>query len=393
MKITSVEIFDVQAKWRRSWNPVIIRINTDEGISGLGEVGLAVGGGHNAYAAVAKDLTEMHLIGADPIKCEKIWETMLRQTWLSQGGGPIIFAGMSGIDQALWDIRGKAMGVPVYQLLGGKTNEKIRAYASQIQFGWPVNPQKPAVAPQEYAEEALKAVAEGFDAVKVDPLTYDEKGQRNVWDVTKRLSNDKLKLIYQRVEAIRKAVGPDIDIILEAHAHPEVTSAIQIGRVMEGLNCMYYEEPVNSNNVDAMVKVSQNVKIPISAGEHIYTRWGYRQYFEKQALEVIQPDLCLAGGISEGKKICDMAHTYDISVQCHCCGSPVTMASALQIEAVIPNFLIHEHVYSSGTEENRELVTPDLKPVNGYFTVPERPGLGIELNEAVITEYPHFKVP
>ncbi len=392
MKVTSVEIFDVQAEWRRSWNPVIMRVNTDQGISGLGEVGLAVGGGHNAYAAVAKDLTEMHLIGADPMQSEKIWETMLRHTWLSQGGGPIIYAGISAIDQALWDIRGKAMGAPVYQLLGGQTNRKIRAYASQIQFGWPVNPQKPAVAPQEYAEEALKAVAEGFDAVKVDPVTYDEKGRRNAWDVTKRLSNDKLKLIYQRMEAIRKAVGPDIDIILEVHGHPEVTSAIQIGRAMEGLDCMYYEEPVNSNNVDAMLKVSQNVKIPIAAGEHIYTRWGYRQYFEKQVLEVIQPDLCLAGGISEGKKICDLAHTYDITVQCHCCGSPVAMAVALQIEAVIPNLIIHEHVSSSGAKENRQLVTPDLKPVDGYFTVPEGPGLGIELNEEVITKYPHFRV-
>ena len=125
----------------------------------------------------------------------------------------------------------------------------------------------------------------------------------------------------------------------------------------------------------------------------IYTRWGYRQYFEKQTLRVIQPDLCLAGGIGEGKKICDMAHTYDITVQCHCCGSPVTMASALQIEAVIPNFMIHEHVSSSGSKENRELVTPDLKPVKGYFTVPEGPGLGIELNEEIAAEYPHFRVP
>jgi len=393
MKITSVDIYDVRAKWRRSWNPVIIRINTDEGISGLGEVGLAVGGGHNAYTAIVKDLTEMHLIGANPINSEKVWETMLRRTWLSQGGGPIIYAGVSAIDQALWDIRGKVMGMPIYKMLGGKTNDKIRAYASQIHFGWPANQEKPAVTPQELGEEALKAVADGFDAVKVDPITYDEKGQRNAWDVTKILSNDKLKLIYQRMEAIRKAVGPDIDIILETHARPEVTSAIQIGRAMEDLNCMYYEEPVNSNNVDAMTQVSQNVKIPIAAGEHIYTRWGYRQYFEKQALRVIQPDLCLAGGIGEGKKICDMAHTYDISVQCHCCGSPVTMASALHIEAVIPNFIIHEHVSSSGSKENRELVTPDLKPVNGYFTVPEGPGLGIELNEKLVAEYPHFRAP
>jgi galactonate dehydratase len=392
MKITSVDIYDVQAAWRRGWNPVIVRIKTDAGLYGVGEAGVAVGGGHNAYVGVLKDLAEMHLIGADPMQSEKIWESMLRRTWLAQGGGAVINAGISAIDQALWDVKGKALGAQVYQMLGGKTNEKIRAYASQIHFGWPANYQKPAVSPEELAEAAASALAEGFDAVKIDPITYDEKGRRDIWDMTERISHSKLNLIYRRVEAIRMVVGPDIDIILETHANPEVTGAIQIGRVMEGLNCMYFEEPVNSNNVDAMAKVAQNVKIPIAAGEHIYTRWGYRQYFEKQVLEVIQPDLCMAGGISEGKKICDMAHTYDVAVQCHCCGSPVTLAVALQVETAIPNFIIHEFVYTTSFEENRALFTPDLKPFKGSFVVPEGPGLGIELNEKAIAKYPCIKV-
>jgi len=392
MKITSVEVFDVQVDWRRGWNPVIIRINTDEGLSGLGEAGVAVGGGHNAYAAIVKDLAEMHLIGADPMNSEKVWETMLRRTWLAQGGGPVIYAGMSAIDHALWDIRGKALGVPVYKLLGGKTNETIRAYASQIHFGWPANHQKPAVSPEELAEAALSAVAQGFDAVKIDPITFDEKGRMNTWDMTERISSSRLKLISRRMEAIRTAVGPDVDIILEAHANPELTPAIQIGQAVEDLGLMYYEEPVNSHNVDIMAKVSRNVKIPLAAGEHLYTRWGYREYFEKQVLEVIQPDLCLAGGIGEGKKICDMAHTYDLSVQCHCCGSPVTLAVALHVETVIPNFVIHEHVSISGFPENRDLVTPDIEVTNGHFVVPEGPGLGIELNERAVAKHLCFTV-
>jgi galactonate dehydratase len=392
MKITSVEVFDVQVDWRRGWNPVIIRINTDEGLSGLGEAGVAVGGGHNAYAAIVKDLAEMHLIGADPMNSEKVWETMLRRTWLAQGGGPVIYAGMSAIDHALWDIRGKALGVPVYKLLGGKTNETIRAYASQIHFGWPANHQKPAVSPEELAEAALSAVAQGFDAVKIDPITFDEKGRMNTWDMTERISSSRLKLISRRMEAIRTAVGPDVDIILEAHANPELTPAIQIGQAVEDLGLMYYEEPVNSHNVDIMAKVSRNVKIPLAAGEHLYTRWGYREYFEKQVLEVIQPDLCLAGGIGEGKKICDMAHTYDLSVQCHCCGSPVTLAVALHVETVIPNFVIHEHVSISGFPENRDLVTPDIEVTNGHFVVPEGPGLGIELNERTVAKHLCFTV-
>jgi L-alanine-DL-glutamate epimerase-like enolase superfamily enzyme len=392
MKIRSVEIYDVQATWRSGWNPVVVRINTDEGIYGLGEAGVAVGGGHNAYAGVVKDLAEMHLIGADPLNSEALWERLLRKTWLAQGGGLVVFAGISGIDQALWDIKGKVAGLPVYQLLGGKTRERIRSYASQIHFGWPANYVSPAVNPEQLAEAARKAVDEGFDAVKVDPITYDERGRRDGWDVTGRIGSDRLKLIVQRVQAVREAVGPGVDIILETHANPGVTSAIQIGRAVEGLDCMYFEEPVNSASVDAMAKVARNVKIPIAAGEHIATRWGYRQYFEKQVLEVVQPDLCIAGGIGEGKKIADMAHAYDAWVQCHCCGSPLTLVAALHLETAIPNFIIHEYVSTTGSPENRELVTPDLKVEKGRFTVPEGPGLGVMLNEKAIAKYPCVKV-
>jgi galactonate dehydratase len=391
VKITSVEVFDVRVSWRRGWNPVIIRVKTDEGLSGLGEAGVAVGGGHNSYAAVVKDLAEMHLIGADPLNSEKIWETMLRRTWLAQGGGPIIYAGMSAIDHALWDIRGKAVGAPIYKLLGGRTNETIRAYASQIHFGWPAY-QKPAVSPEELAEAAQRAVAEGFDAVKIDPITFDEEGRMNAWDMTKRISASRLGLIVRRMESVRAAVGPNVDIILETHANPELTPAIQIGRALEHLGLMYYEEPVNSNSVETMARVTRNVRIPLAAGEHIYTRWGYRDYFEKQVLEVIQPDLCLSGGIGEGKKICDMAHAYDLSVQCHCCGSPVSLAAALHVETAIPNFIIHEYVSSSGFPENRDLVTPDLQVTNGHFTVLEEPGLGIELNEKVMSRHLVFTI-
>ena len=393
MKITNVEIYDVQATWRRGWNPVLVRINTDQGLYGVGEAGTAVGGGHNAYVGILKDLAEMHLIGSDPMNYEEIWERLLRKTWLAQGAGLVVFSGISAIDQALWDLKGKVAGCPVYHLLGGKTRDSIRAYASQIHFGWPANHAKPAVTPEQLAEAALKAVGEGFDAVKVDPITYDEKGRPGGWDVTGRITASRLELIYQRVEAIRRAVGPDVDIILETHANPGVTSAIQIGRIMDGLDCMYFEEPVNSHSVNAMAKVARSVKIPIAAGEHIATRWGFRPYLEKQVLEVIQPDLCVAGGIGEGKKIADMAHAYDVWVQCHCCGSPVATAAALNLETAIPNFIIHEFVSSSGFPENRALATPDLKVEKGRFRLGEEPGLGVLLNEKEIAKYPCVRVP
>lgn len=390
MKITSVEIFDCTVKWRRGWNPVIIRVNTDEGISGLGEVGLPIGGGHNSYVGVVKDVAEAILLGRYPLQSEKIWESCIRSIWLGQGGGMIFFAGISGIDIALWDIKGKIANLPVYQLLGGKTNPKLRSYASQVHFGWP-NP-KPTVKPSEFAEQAMNALAEGFDAVKVDPIYTDENGERNGWDLTKVMTNDQLKLTYQRVEAIRKAVGPNTDIILEVHAHQEVTNAIKVGQACENLNCMYYEEPVPSLNVDEMVKVSQNVKIPIAAGEHIYTRWGFRPYFEKQALNVIQPDLGIVGGITEGKKICDMAHTYGLSVQIHCCGTPIGIAASLHLETAIPNFVIHQHIAVAEMKENIAMCEPEIRAVKGTYTVSDRPGLGVELDEKAVAGYNKIKV-
>ncbi len=392
MKITSVEIYDAQATWRRGWNPVIVRINTDNGLCGVGEAGPAVGGGHSAYAGMIKDLARMHLIGADPLQIEKLWETMLRRTWLAQGTSLVTFAGICAIDMALWDIKGKACGQPVWQLLGGKTRNRIRAYASQIHFNWPPDHSRPAVTPEQLAGAAQRAVADGFDAVKVDPITYDEQGRRDAWDMTGRIGSARLRLIVRRLEAVRQAVGDEVDIILETHANPGTTSAIQIGRAAEGLNCMYFEESVSAASVEAMAQVARSVRIPIAAGEHLATRWGFRPYFERQVLSVAQPDLAVAGGITEGKKIADLAHAYDVQVQCHCCGSPVVLAASLHLEAVIPNFIIHEYVGSSGAPPNRALAAPDLKIEGGAFSVPEGPGLGLLLDDKEIAKYPCVKV-
>jgi len=194
--------------------------------------------------------------------------------------------------------------------------------------------------------------------------------------------------LRNRIKAVREAVGPDIDIILELHGWLNATTAIQIGRVWEEFNCMYFEEGVHYLNVDLQDKITKNIKIPMAAGERIYTRWGYRQYFEKQALNVIQPDLCLVGGISEGKKICDYANIYDITIQMHCCGSPITTAAALQLEAVIPNFQIHEHHTIALKQHNRELCIQDYQPQNGKYQIPDLPGLGLDLNDAVLTKSP-----
>ena len=395
MKVTNVEIFDIYFEDDKIiqlyWHPIIMRVHTDEGISGLGEVGLAYGTGHSAAVGMAKNMVENFLIGADPFKIEKIWDTIFRSSFWAQGGGPVVYGGMSAIDIACWDIKGKALGQPIYQLLGGKTNDELRTYASQIQFGWDEQV-KACAKPEEYAEVALKAVSEGYDCVKVDPIVFDEKGERG-WNLKKILSNKQITLFYNRVKAIREAVGPDVDIIIELHSFLNASSAIQLGRVLEEFNCFYYEEPTNYLNVDLQAKISQSVAIPMAAGERLYTRWGYRQYFEKQTIDVIQPDLCLVGGISEGKKICDYAAVYDITVQVHCCGGPITTAAALQLEAVIPNFQIHEHHTYAIKPGNRELCVQDYQPKNGKYYTPELPGLGLELNEAVVSKSPRVRIP
>jgi L-alanine-DL-glutamate epimerase and related enzymes of enolase superfamily len=382
MKITSVDIVDVANDFSSAtskWRPVVVRINTDEGISGFGEVGLAYGVGASAGFGMAKDLAQI-ILGMDPLKNEAIWDKMQKKTFWGQGGGTVISAGMSGIDIALWDIKGKALNAPIYQLLGGKTRDKIRTYASQLQLGWGEGKDKSLlVTPAQYAEVARVAVDQGFDAVKVDVIVMDDKGNYNQRILTGVLPDATLRLGYNRLKAMREAVGPDVDIIVEMHSFTDTTAAIQFGRMIEELGIYYYEEPVMPLNPKQMKKVADNVHIPIAAGERIYTRWGYRPFFEDGSLAVIQPDICTCGGLTEAKKICDMAHVYDVTVQVHVCGGPISTAAALQIEAAIPNFIIHElHRYAL-LDANAKSCTHHYLPKSGQYEVPDLPGLGQEL--------------
>ena len=387
MKITSIDIIDVANDFQSAtskWRPVVVRINTDEGISGYGEVGLAYGVGASGGFGVARDLAGI-LLGMDPMRSEAIWEKMLRKTFWGQGGGGIFSAAMSGIDIALWDIKGKALNVPLYQLLGGKTRDKIRAYASQLQFGWGGGKDKAMlVEPEQYAEAALIAKEEGYDAIKVDVIAMDGEGRWNQQDLQGVLPDRILRRGYDRLAAMRKAIGPDVDIIVEMHSFTSTTSAIQFGRMIEELGVLYYEEPTMPLNPKQMKKISDNVAIPLAAGERIYWRWGYRPFLEDGSLSVIQPDICTCGGVSEVKKICDMAHIYDVTVQIHVCGGPISTAAALHMEAAIPNFMIHElHRYAL-LEPNIFIFFHYYMPEKGMYSVPELPGLGQELTKETL---------
>ena len=390
MKITSVDIIKTFknpsipaeiAVGNVPWHPVCVRINTDEGISGYGEIGVAYGNAQSAGFGMGIDFAKC-IIGLDPLNSEEIWNRLHRLTFWGMGNGGVIMAGISGIDIALWDIKGKALGVPVYKLLGGKTNKKLRAYASQLQFDWG-KVSKSLAKPEENAEAMKKAMADGFDAIKVDPIGFDPDGNWMGWSSRGVLQREQLQLAVDRVAAMRE-VGPDVDIIIELHALTDTTTSIQLGRELEKLNCFYYEEPTQPLNSNLFREISAKVNIPVATGERVYTRWGYRPFFEDHSIGIIQPDLCNTGGITEGKKICDMAHVYDIGVQVHCCGGPISAAAALQLEAVIPNFVIHELHASALIQDNIDLCKYDYAAKDGYFEVPELPGIGQELTEDAI---------
>ncbi|MDO6514143.1 mandelate racemase/muconate lactonizing enzyme family protein [Neptuniibacter sp. 2_MG-2023] len=390
MKINRVEIFDIHCPDRPVWNPVFIRIHTDEGISGVGEAGLAYDLGHSAAAHMIKEFAEEMLIGRDPFQTEDLWNLMLRGSFWGLGGGPIIYSAMSAIDTALWDIKGKALGVPVYQLLGGKVNDKLRTYASQLQFDWDEDFAR-LTDPEDYAKAAEKAMAEGYDAVKVDPIMYDAKGETH-FDRTKLFSNQDMKMFRARLMAIRDVMGEDGDIIFECHSLPGASTAIQLGEIVEEARCMYFEEPVNYLNSELHKRVADKVNVPIAGGERLYNRWGVRPYLEDQSLDVLQPDIGLCGGFTETKKVCDYADVYDVRIQAHVCGGPVATAASLHLETAIPNFLIHEHHTYAIKKWNRELCIQDPQPIDGFFQVSEAPGIGIELNDEIVMRSPRMEI-
>ena len=350
---------------------------------------MAYGRGFRAGFGMIQDFAEM-ILGEDPMNLEKIWDKLYRKTFWGLGGGTVVSAGMSAVDIALWDIKGKALGVPIYQLLGGKTNEKLRVYASQVQFGWGTGEVVPGkklmITPEDYAAVTKAAMKEGYTAVKVDPLALSnrEPDGRGPWKTTGILSEEAVELAYNRVAAMREVGGKDLDIIIELHSYTDTISSVQLGQRLENLRIYYLEEPCSPLNPVNMLEVHRQVNIPIASGERIYQRTGFQPFLEARSLQVVQPDVCLCGGISEAKKICDMANTYDCAAQIHVCGSPISKAAALQIEAAIPNFIIHEHHKWALDPACRATCKYDYQPVDGYYQVPELPGLGQELTEETI---------
>ena len=385
MKITKVDVMlvDVNPTDNPGWEPIVCRVYTDSGIYGDGEAALAYGRASRAAFGMIQDLAGL-IIGMDPLDNEVIWEKLYKSTFWGQNGGPVVFAGISALDIALWDIKGKFFNVPVYKLLGGKMRSKLRCYASQLQFGWG-DKKTPAYSVEDYVANARKAVAEGYDAIKIDFFTFAPDGHRFCSEETTRVQRPEVvNMIRERIAAVREAVGPDVDIIMENHSYIDAQTAVQLGTMAEQYNILFFEEPTTPNPwVNKFV--GDRVCISIAQGERIYSRWGYLPYFNDGSIQLIQPDIGNCGGLTEAKKICDLAHIYDVGVQAHVCASPLSTAVALQLEAAIPNFTIHEHHVYNRYAYNKQMCIYDYQPENGYITVPDRPGLGNELSEFCFT--------
>ncbi|MGN6672180.1 MAG: galactonate dehydratase [Thermomicrobiales bacterium] len=359
MKITALRNLFMRVE-RQNWH--FIEIATDEGITGLGEASLE---GREQTVAAAVDEFARYLIGEDPGPIEHHWQRLHRHGFWR--GGVVLTSALSGIEQALWDIKGKALGVPVYELLGGPTRQRVRVYTH---CGGPT--------PEAAAEHARALVAQGFTALKFGTGRIGP-------GVDERTMIRRTAAMF---EAVRAAVGPEVDLMLDNHGQFPPAQATALLRAIEPYNLFFFEEATPPDNVQALAKVAAaRGAVPLATGERLFTRWEYRELLEQQIVDIVQPDICHAGGILELRKIAALAETYYVKVAPHNPNGPVATAASAQLAATIPNFAILELALS---QPHRDLVQREGPVVtNGYIELSRRPGLGIELDHDVIAAHPY----
>jgi galactonate dehydratase len=361
IKITDIKTFLVGLGSR---NLCFVKVETNQGIHGIGEAYSC--GPDEATVATINDFKRW-LVGQDPRNIEHLMAMMMNFTRFP--GGLVVNAAMSGIEHALWDISGKAAGVPVYRLLGGKCRDKIRVYQSAG-----------GNEPREVADRAVALVRKyGYTAVKMSP----HMSGGNAWPY-----NQVTRMAGQRVAAVRNAVGPDVDIGVDIHAKFfEVSRAARLARAIEPYDPMWLEEPIRPENAAAMAKLSDRVNIPLASGECNYTKHEFRTILAAEALDIIQPDICVCGGLLEMKKIAAMAEAHYVMVAPHNPMGPVATVVNVHFAASTPNFLILEY-HPDDEAPRKDLLKESLMVKDGYLPLPERPGLGIELNEEALRHYP-----
>ncbi|TPL84216.1 galactonate dehydratase [Mesorhizobium sp. B2-3-12] len=359
MKIISLTTYIVPPRW------LFLKIETDAGVTGWGEP--VVEGRALTVEAAVKEFGD-YLIGKDPRLIEDHWTVMHRGGFYR--GGPILMSAIAGIDQALWDIKGKALGVPVHELLGGRLRDTIKVYS------W-IGGDRPA----EVAAGAKEVVARGFLALKMN-------GTEELQIVD---SHDRIDAAIERVAMVREAVGPNIGIAVDFHGRVHRPMARILVKELEPYRLMFIEEPVLSENREALKEIAALGSTPIALGERLYSRWDFKSVFEEGVVDIIQPDLSHAGGITECRKIAAMAEAYDVAVAPHCPLGPIALAACLQLDAVSYNCFIQEQSlgihYNAANDLLDYAANKDVfRYEDGYVAIPDGPGLGVEINEEYVKE-------
>ena len=354
MKIAKIEQFFPRQRMR------LVKITTDNGIVGWGETTLE-GKPKSTWAAV-EELAE-YFVGKDPLRIEHHWQHVYRSAFFR--GGNVLMSALSGIDQALWDIAGKYYNVPAYMLLGGAVRDRIRVYAH-----WGIRGQ---------SDEALAAARNRLDMLLAKGYTAFKAGPGGTWRAHEPPA--RIDAFVKDAYTMREWVGDEVELCFDFHGKMTPGLAIEVCGQLAGMRPMFVEEPIPQENIDALKEVSDHVPFPIATGERLLSRWEFREIFEKQAVSYIQPDGSHAGGITELKKIANMAEVYYIHIMPHCAIGPVAFSACMQVDAVVPNFLVQEQV-DVGLGEG--LLVEPWEVVDGHVELPTKPGLGFELIESEV---------
>ncbi|MCY3721958.1 MAG: mandelate racemase/muconate lactonizing enzyme family protein [Candidatus Poribacteria bacterium] len=364
MKITDVKTLVMGTSWR---NLTFVKVETDAGLTGVSEV--RMNNRTDALVAYIDGAKRRHVIGSDPFNTEDLYQRLFRDDY--GRAGEIVATGISVIEIACWDIIGKAVNQPVYRLLGGACRDKIKAYAN----GW----YRVERSPEEFHAAAKRVLEKGYRALKFDPfgagyyeLSYEEK----------------LKSV-ELVEAVRDAVGPDVEILVEMHGRFSPYMAIEISAELEKFQPSWVEEPVPPDNIAALAKAAEKINLPVATGERLHNKYEYRELINLQAADILQPDITQTGGFLETKKIAAMGDMCYMTVAPHNVGGPVSTATALHFAACTTNFKIQEHFNDFSEAWVKEAATGCPEVIDGYFSLPNGPGLGMELNEDLIAEHPY----
>ena len=364
MKVTAIKTFICNA-FRTNF--VFVKVETDSGLHGWGEATLEYK--ELTVQAALHDL-ESYLIGKDPHNIEAFRHDCYRDAYWR--GGPVLMSALAGVEMALWDIKGKALGVPCYQLLGGKVRDSVPIYVN----GW----FSPAKTPDEFAEKAKEVAAKKFLGCKWDPFG-------KAWQ---QISKHDLNSAMECIAKVAEVVGEDVQLLIEGHGRFDIPTAVKIGRRLEEFDIFWFEEPIPPDDKEGMKQVKDRVRVSIAAGERLYNRYEYRQFFELGCSDYIQPDISHAGGLFEMRMLGAEAEARHIGFCPHNPSGPVANAATLQLAACVPNFVMLEMMMTD-VPYRAEICDEDLTIKGGRMVIPDRPGIGIDLNEKELLKHPYIR--